>query len=208
MSAMTSRMTSAPVRLGDYVPTADHRIIMSNRSWTDFESLLAIRGERSAPRMAYLDGVVEIMSPSRDHERIKSMLGRAVEAYCLERGIDISPFGSWLVEQRVKEAGAEPDECYIFGGDPKAKSWPDLVIEVVWTSGGIGKLEIYRRLGIREVWFWEDSSISVHVLVGSSYEARTRSECLPDLDLSFLCELADLDTLGQIHDAVRRSLRA
>jgi len=38
--------------------------------------------------------------------------------------------------------------------------------EVVWTSGGIDKLEIYRRLGVGEVWRWKDSRIEIHVLQG------------------------------------------
>ena len=188
------------------MPTADQRIVMYNRSWSDFETLLAIRGERSAPRMAYLDGVVEIMSPSRDHERIKSMLGRALEAYCLARDIELSPVGSWFLKRRAKEAGAEPDECYIFGGNPSAKAKPDLVIEVVWTRGGIRKLEIYRRLGIGEVWFWKDDALSVHVLVGGKYERRTQSECIPELDLDLLCDLAELSTVNAIHKAVRKHL--
>ncbi|MEG4506483.1 Uma2 family endonuclease [Microcoleus sp. F6_B4] len=36
------------------------------------------------------------------------------------------------------------------------KAIPDLAIEVVFTSGGIDKLQLYKRLGIPEVWFWED----------------------------------------------------
>lgn len=33
-----------------------------------------------------------------------------------------------------KEAGLEPDECYVIGAE---KEYPDLAIEVVWTSGGM-----------------------------------------------------------------------
>ncbi len=39
-------------------------------SWDDYRQLLEIRGDRSAPRIAYLDSEVEIMSPSRTHEAI------------------------------------------------------------------------------------------------------------------------------------------
>ena len=34
-----------------------------------------MRGDHSAPRFAYLEGEVEIMSPSQTHEGIKSMIG-------------------------------------------------------------------------------------------------------------------------------------
>ena len=64
----------------------------------------------------------------------------------------------------MKEAGCEADECYIFGPRPRDKARPDLAIEVVWTSGGLDKLEVYRRLEVGEVWFWKDGVIAVHVL--------------------------------------------
>ena len=44
------------------------------------------------------------------------------------------------------------------------KNVPDLVIEVVVTSGGINKLEVYRRLQVPEVWFWENEEFSVYHL--------------------------------------------
>jgi hypothetical protein len=30
---------------------------------------------------------------------------------------------------------------------------------VIWTSGGIDKLEVYRRLRVREVWIWKSGRI-------------------------------------------------
>lgn len=191
--------------LGEYVPTADQRIVIGGVSWGAFEALLAARGERSAPRMAFLDGVVEIMGPSRDHEGIKSMIACLIEAYCLDRGVVLAPYGSWLLSAERERAGVEPDECYVFGPDPKSKARPDLAIEVVWTSGGIDKLEAYRRLGVAEVWFWIDDAISVHVLVGEHYEGRTRSACLPELDLALIARLCALDTLNDAIAQLRAS---
>src|SRR5687768_5420879 len=55
---------------GEYVPTADERVVISVKGWTDFETLLALRGDTGRPRMAYLDGCVELLMPSRGHENI------------------------------------------------------------------------------------------------------------------------------------------
>src|SRR5262249_15307349 len=148
---------------GEYVPTADRRIFFHDMPWSDFEAMLAMRGDRSAPRMAYLDGVLEIMSPSRGHEGTKSIIGSLVELFALETGLVLSAYGGWTLKDDPELAGLEPDECYIIGPD-QSKDRPDLAIEVIWTSGGIDKLEIYRRLGVREVWFWEDDELSVYVL--------------------------------------------
>jgi Uma2 family endonuclease len=54
---------------------------------------------------------------------------------------------------------------------------------VVWTSGGIDKLDAYRGLGVPEVWFWESSKISVFVLRGGRCHQVEDSEQLPELDL-------------------------
>lgn len=50
---------------------------------------------------------------------------------------------------------------YELGAD---RERPDLAIEVVVTSGAIDKLEAYKRLQIPEVWFWENSRLSLYAL--------------------------------------------
>ena len=101
---------------------------MNGVTWTAYEAQLALRGDAPVPRIAYLDGVMELMSPSRDHERLKSYVGRMIEAYALERGIDLSPYGSWTLEHPPKKSGLEPDECYIIGSDQSAER-PDLDLQ-------------------------------------------------------------------------------
>src|SRR5262245_21546987 len=159
--AATQSNVLPSVRPGEYVPTADQRVLVYGVSWEQYETYLAMRGEKSVPRIAYLRGTLELMSPSRDHERITSWIGRLVEVYGEECNVRLAPYRSWTLKH-PDQAGAEPDECYIFGAD-ETKDRPDLAIEVVWTSGGVDKLEIYRALGIAEVWFWIEDHIDVHV---------------------------------------------
>jgi Uma2 family endonuclease len=180
---------SSPVRPGEHVPTADQRVVVYGVSWAHYETHLAMRGERAVPRIAYLRGTLELMSPSRDHERITSWIGRLIEVYAEERDIQLAPYRSWTLKH-PEQAGAEPDECYLFGAD-ETKDRPDLVIEVVWTSGGVDKLEIYRALGIAEVWFWIHDRIEVHALHDGRYERVDRSHWLPALDLVLLCSFLD-----------------
>jgi Uma2 family endonuclease len=198
---------AAPVttHAGEHVPTADQRLVSYGVPWSHYEAQLALRGDAPVPRIAYLEGALELMSPSKDHERIKSYIGRLVEAYALERGIDLSPYGAWTLKSPPNQSGLEPDECYLVGD--QSKEAPDLAIEVVWTSGGIDKLEIYRRLGIGEVWFWKASRIEVHVLRQLRYERSDRSSLFPDLDLELLCSFLDLPTALQAVKAFRQALR-
>ncbi len=195
--------TTAPA--GEQVPTADQRLITYGVPWSHYETQLALRGDHPVPRIAFLEGVLELMSPSRDHERIKSYIGCLIEAYALERNIDLSPYGSWTLKQAPKQAGLEPDECYLVGD--QQRDTPDLAIEVVWTSGGIEKLEIYRRLGVGEVWRWKDSRIEVHVLQGERYETSERSTLFPELDVQLLVSFLDHPAALQAVKAFREALR-
>jgi Uma2 family endonuclease len=165
----------------------DQRVILHGVTWDQYEAVLAIRGDGAGIRMAYLQGELELMSPSRDHESIKKCLARLVEAYGEERGLRLDGFGSMTLRSRPKERGIEPDECYEIDGP---KEFPDLAIEVVWTSGGLDKLDIYGAFGVREVWIWRDGRIEVNALRGDAYERIARSEVLPGIDLTRMAALA------------------
>lgn len=80
-------LSRAVLQRRDDEPTEDHVVFLDRVSWSDYERLLAMRGDRSAPRIIYLEGTIEIMSPSRSHEGIKSLIARLVEAYCDEADI-------------------------------------------------------------------------------------------------------------------------
>jgi Uma2 family endonuclease len=144
--------TRAQYEQHDERQSEDHVVLLSHVSWDDYERLLAMRGDHSAPRIAYLEGEAEIMSPCPTHEGIQSVIGRLVETYCLERNVPFSTYGSWTLKDQERERDAEPDECYVFGTGEVDR--PQLAIEVVWTHGRIDKLDIYRLLGVAEVWYW------------------------------------------------------
>ncbi len=196
----TARLTSPvkPAREGD------HFVHLHGVSWADYERILAIRGDRSAPRIAYLEGELELMSPGWDHEGIKKCIARLVEAWADERDVDLFGVGSWTVKKKPKRRGAEPDECYTLGA---RKDRPDLAIEVVWSSGGIDKLEIYRGLGVPEVWIWADDRLVVYLLRRGRYAVVTKSLLLPELDLLQLVRFVDPERQPQSVRAYRRALR-
>lgn len=173
----------------------DERVFMHRVSWEGYESLLAARGENARPLIAYLDGELELMSPGPNHERIKEGLSMLLALYCSERGIAAQAYGNWTVRTRRGRAGAEPDSCFVFGRDQVEPQRPDVAIEVVWSHGGIEKLEIYRRLGVPEVWFWEQGGIAIHQLVGDRYEPVATSRFVPDFPFARACELAEHEIL-------------
>lgn len=196
----------AQVKESEEKPQEDQLVRLRGVSWADYQRLLEIRGDRSVPRITYLEGTLEIMSPSRSHESIKSLIGRLVEVYCLERDIEFSTYGSWTLENKEAQSGAEPDECYVFG-EVAEPVRPDLAIEVVWSSGGLNKLEIYRRLGVREIWYWRRGQIEVYLLRGEQYEPVPGSEALAGIDLAQLASFLDRPTTSQAIREYRNALR-
>ena len=188
-------------------PQEDHFVFLHDVTWSDYERILEIRGDHSAPRIAYLEGWLEIMSPSENHEEIKSLIGRLVEVWCLEHKIRFAIRGSWTLKDKALERGAEPDECYIFG-PLRGATRPDLAIEVIWTSGRLNKLNIYRKLGVAEVWIWERGKLTPYVLRGESYEEMSESEKLPGINLAELASFLDQPTSSDAIEAYRDRLRS
>ena len=111
----------------------------------------------------------------------------------------------WTLKSRGT-AGGEPDECYIVGAD-QSKDRPDLVIEVIWTSGGIDQLAIYHRLGIDEVSFWIAGRLEIHSLRNAAYERIARSRWLPGLDLDLMCTFFDRRSVHMAKRDSREALR-
>lgn len=189
----------------------DQVVTLRGASWADYRRLVRLRGDAPVPRFAFMPGVLEIMSPSRLHESVKSMIGRLVEAWCVENGVEITPYGSWLLENRRSKRALEPDECYIVGEDDADR--PHLAIEVVRRSGGIDKLAIYSKLGVDEVWIWRKGAIEIFTLKGGplkkgEYKKVPASKVLDGIDLPQLLRFVDQRPMTRAVRGYLRALRA
>ena len=158
--------------------------------------------DRPGPRFYYLDGDLEIMSTSEEHERIKKWIGACVDIYFEEKEIQVMPRGQATM-RLAKAAGAEPDESWCVGEE---KRFPDIVLEIALTSGGLPKLAIYQRFAVPEVWIWRCGHLEIHALRAdnSGYERAEMSALLPTLPISALeAAVAERDYLK-----ARRAFRA
>jgi Uma2 family endonuclease len=186
----------------------DQHVVLRSMSWQDFEALLAIRGDRSGVRMYYLDGEIELVSPTKIHEGRKKTLARLLEIWAIESDVALNGFGSWTLKNELREAGAEPDECYIVG-ESVDKAVPDLAIEVEWSRRtGLPKWEIYRRLGIRELWtLRSDGGLIIRVLQKTEWVEHTRSKLFPKLDVPWLLSFLDIEPQSKAVRALRDAMR-
>ena len=185
----------------------DQHVVLRAMSWQDFEALLAIRGDRAGVRMYYLDGEIEIVSATKIHEGRKTTLARLLEIWAMESDVSLNGFGSWTLKNELREAGAEPDECYIIGDS--VKDVPDVAVEVEWSRAtGLPKTEIYRRLGVRELWTLKnDGSLIVRILEKGQWVEHTKSKLLPKLDLTWLRSFLDITPQSKAVRALRDALR-
>lgn len=154
--------------------------IFPNVSWERFEAIEQSFEGIVGVKFAYLDGTLEIMTISPEPEDTKSTIRALLEAYMRTKRIRFYIRGSPSLGTRELGARSEPDESYNL---ETKKKFPDLVIEVVITSGGVDKLAGYQRMGVTEVWFWDDGLLSIHHLRSNGYERINKSKLLSDLPI-------------------------
>ena len=168
----------------------DEPILIDELSWREFkvvEQLLS----RPGVRLSFLDGVLEIRRmPGRKHETAKQRISTLVDLFLEYAGIDFTPTGSVTLESETGRVKREADLSYELGPN---REFPDLAVEVVVSSGGINKLEAYKRLQIPEVWFWENGALRMYSLGADGYAEVDRSFVLPDLDIVLLVRCINIE---------------
>lgn len=154
--------------------------IYSNVQWEEYENILLELGDSSWCKVSYLDGLLKIISPGINHERIKELTGMLIVSYCDVKDIEYFPCGSTTLKNKSTKSGQEPDVSYAININ---KEIPDIAVEVNHTSGSIDDLEIYKRLQIPEIWMWDKSNnLSIYILNNTEYERSNNSKFLKDLD--------------------------
>lgn len=201
-------MTASLINFSPGLPAADEqRLCLEGVTWDQYDALVSLFIDQfPALRMTYLEGSLELMTTSPEHERLKKNIARLIEAFAEETDIELNGYGSATFRKKAFARGLEPDECYSLG---ELKDSPDIAIEIVLTSGGIDKLNVYKGLGVQEVWFWENNTFSLYGLIDADngYEALTASRLLPRLDLTTLAQFIDNPNQTQAVKAYRKTLR-
>ncbi|OCQ95661.1 hypothetical protein BCD67_10015 [Oscillatoriales cyanobacterium USR001] len=181
-------------------------ITLYDVTWEKFEAIESALEGFAGVRFVYLDRTLDIMTPlSEEHENSKSTIGRLLELYFIEKGIRSYTCGSKTIGNLGLGGRKEPDESYNL---QSKKDIPDLVIEVIVTSGGVNVLEIYKRIKVPEVWFWQKGKLSIYCLREQQYQQVEQSELLPNLDLDLLVRCANMpdqyDAVLEFRNAIRQ----
>lgn len=174
-------------------PQSQTPLLFEGLTWQEFKAVEQLL-DRPGYRLSFLDGILEIRQmPGEPHETVKKRIAALLELYLLLTGFDFTPTGSMTLENELAGVKREADESYKLAA---GRSRPDLAIEVVFSSGGINKLEAYKRLKIGEVWFWEDGVLEIYHLREENnqlrYEKIVDSEAVPGINLELLLRCVNM----------------
>jgi Uma2 family endonuclease len=163
--------------------------VLFNLDWHEFERILEELGEHRHTRIAYQNGVLEIMVPLPEHEADKESISDFVKALLEELEIDFWSLGSTTFKNQQMLAGIEPDQCFYIQNEAKVRGKPrldltldpppDLALEVDVTSRT--HPSIYEALGVPELWRFEKQQLQINILRNGKYERSQHSTVLPDL---------------------------
>ncbi|MGF1471211.1 MAG: Uma2 family endonuclease [Rubrobacteraceae bacterium] len=180
---------------------AEQRVLLSNVSWETYEALLADHRSSSAPRFFFDRGMLEIVSPSSEHEKLNRRIAQLVLAVTEEMSIEAEDFGSTTFRREDLERGFESDSCFYIQNEERVRGKdridltvdppPDLVIEIDITSPSINKLPIYAQLGVPEVWRYDGEKLGILKLGDDGYAEVPESTALPSLTGSVLTGLVE-----------------
>lgn len=168
-----------------------HKVLLTEVSWPEFEKILEELGEHRTSRLAYRNGVLEIMVPSPEHERGKEVIGDFLKALLEELEIEFCTLGSTTFKNENMTQGIEPDNCFYIENEAAVRGKdrldltvdppPDLALEIDITSRT--HPNIYAALGVPELWRFERGKLQINVLQSGEYADSEFSPYFPGLPL-------------------------
>jgi len=174
----------------------DQRVVLPAVTWATYEKLLSDHADVSVPRFTFDRGVLEIMSPSSEHEECNRTLALVVEVIAEEWGLDIRNLGSTTFKREDFQRGFEADSCFYIQSapqmsqrsrvDPAVDPPPDLVIEVDITNTALGKFPVYAEFRVPELWRYDGTRAAIFKLTGSEFVENEVSVAFPQLSAADL----------------------
>jgi Uma2 family endonuclease len=167
------------------------RVLLENVTWTELEAILEELGEHRAARIAYDQGILEIMTPLPEHEFDKEIISDLIKALLEELDIEFLSLGSTTFKNQFMEKGIEPDQCFYIQNERLVRGKkrldltidppPDLALEIDVTSRT--HPNIYQSLKVPELWRFENGKLQINVLVDGNYVVSQSSLNFPGLPL-------------------------
>jgi len=192
-------------------------LLLRDVCWAEFEAILEDLGNHRSTRLAYDNGWLEIMAPLPKHQYFKETIGDAVKDISEELEIEYASYGSTTWRKQSKQAGLEPDNCFYFQNEALVRGKltfdltqdlpPDLALEIDLTRRSLNRFPIYARLGVPEIWCYDNGVLSIYLLQKEQYERVEQSRVFPSLKVPELPGLIEAyREQGRL--ALRKAIRA
>jgi Uma2 family endonuclease len=179
-------------------------LVLQDVSWDEYEHLLEDLEDRPGLRVTYDQGRLEIVSPTRKHEKTKEFIGDLVKtaADVLDMSIESSGGTTW--KQKKRQQGTEPDTCFHIANaervigkeelDLTVDPPPDLAVEVDVTNDSLRKFPIYEAFKVPEIWRYIEKrkTLVIYGLSEGAYVDIQRSRAFPLLTPAVLVGFVEL----------------
>ena len=163
------------------------RLLLHDVSWSEFQAILEELGERRSTRIAYDNGLLEIMVPLPEHESDKEIIGDLLKALLEELDVEFLTLGSTTFKNADMLKGIEPDQCFYIRNEAAVRGKkrldltidppPDLALEIDITSRT--HPETYAALGVPELWRRVGQTIRIYHLQNGEYIEVDESPTFP-----------------------------
>ncbi|BAZ25714.1 hypothetical protein NIES4073_66200 [Kalymmatonema gypsitolerans NIES-4073] len=167
------------------------RVLFSDVTWQELETILEELGEHRAARIAYDRGILEIMAPLPEDEYAKEIISDLLKALLEELDIEFISLGSTTFKNQAMAQGIEPDQCFYIKNESKIRGKkrldltvdppPDLALEVDVTSRT--HPNIYESLKLPELWRFDKGKLQINLLQNGDYVESQESFNFPRLPL-------------------------
>ena len=167
------------------------KVLLHNITWQEFENILEDLGEHRSARIAYDQGILEIMTPLPEHEIGKVIVSNLVEALLEELDIEFWCLGSTTFKNELMQQGIEPDNCFYIQNEKAIRGKdrldlsidppPDLALEIDLISRT--HPNIYAKLGVPELWRFEQGKLQINSLQNGKYVEVKFSPNFPNFSL-------------------------
>lgn len=198
-------------------PLAETRTLLQNISWQTFKTMLAEMGDERNSRLAYDNGIVEIMTPLMPHENSNRIIEGFVLVLCEEFDLEVKSTGSLTLTRDDLEHGGEPDSSFYIQNESIVRDFeninletdppPDLVVEVEYSRSKIDKLSLYASMKIPEFWRYNGTVLRIYTLNNGQYTPVETSPTFAPVPISEIPRfIQESRKVGQL--AAKRAFRS
>ena len=169
----------------------EQRVVLYDVSWETYERLLADHLDNSVPHFTYDRGVLAIVSPLPEHEKINRTISLLADLLAEEFGVDLENLGFTTFKREDLKRGFEPDTCFYIQNAARLEGKieldltvdppPDLVIEIAIKSPSLDRPPLFAQFGVPEIWHYDGERVSILELESNGYAGRTSSIAFPTL---------------------------